>query len=148
MKTPPFNILLADDDEDDCYFFQEVLEELSISSLLKIVNDGEQLIQVLMTPSNTLPDVVFLDLNMPRKTGIECLLEIKIHEKLKQLPVIIYSTSMDYEVVDLLYEKGAYHYIRKQGEFAKLKKVILTALTIIAQNQLVQPLKENFIIEV
>ncbi len=149
MKTTPFfNILLADDDEDDCYFFQQALEELSIAASLTIAKDGEQLMQTLTIPSNTLPDVLFLDLNMPRKTGFECLLEIKTHEKLKQLPVIIYTTSMNYESVNFLYEKGAHHYICKQGEFAKLKKVILEALATIAQNEPVQPLKENFIIQV
>lgn len=148
MKIPPLNILLADDDDDDCYLFQEALEELSIEATLRIAKDGEKLIQVLTNHSNTLPDVLFLDLNMPRKTGIECLSEIKNHEKLKQFPVIIYSTSFDFEVVNLLYEKGASHYICKQGEFDNLKKVILTALTIIAQKEPVQPSKENFIIQV
>lgn len=146
MDTCPINILLADDDMDDCTFFKEVLEELPVSASLKIVNDGVQLMQLLNTKEEPLPDILFLDLNMPRKTGFECLLEIKRSKKLKSLPVIIYSTSLNPEVVNLLYEKGAQHYIRKPGEFSNLKKVIYEALTITYKNNWLKPSKKKFII--
>ena len=147
MKIASFNLLLADDDYDDCVFFKEALEELPVSSTLKTVNDGEQLMNLLHTKPEPFPDILFLDLNMPRKTGFECLTEIKSNEKLKSLPVIVYSTSFDHEVVNMLYEKGAHYYIRKPGEFSKLKKVILEALTITYQNLSLQPGKENFVIK-
>jgi CheY-like chemotaxis protein len=145
MKITSFNLLLADDDYDDCVFFKEALEELPVNSTLKTVSDGEQLMDLLTTKPEPFPDILFLDLNMPRKTGFECLTEIKRDEKLKLLPVIVYSTSFDHEVVNMLYEKGAHYYIRKPGEFAKLKKVILEALTITALNS-AKPNKENFVI--
>lgn len=148
MCTTPLNLLLADDDLDDAMFFEEALAELPISSQLKIVNDGEKLMQLLTTEAIVLPDIIFLDLNMPRKTGIECLSEIKLNENLKTLPVIIYSTSLDDEVVNLLYEKGAYHYIQKPGEFSELKKVILEAITITTRENPVRPSKEKFVIQV
>ncbi len=116
------NLWLADDDADDCMFFKEALDELPLDSSLVTVNNGEELMRALATKSTTLPDVLFLDLNMPRKTGFECLSEIKRNEGLKSIPVIIYSTSLDLAVVNLLYEKGAHHYIRKPGEFSDLKK--------------------------
>ena len=148
MKTDSFNLLLADDDADDCIFFKEALEELPVSSTLKTVSDGDQLMDLLYTKPEPFPDILFLDLNMPRKTGVECLTEIKRNEKLRSLPVIIYSTSLDYEVVNLLFEKGAQHYIRKPGDFSKLKKVILEALTITSQNNPPKPDLENFVIKV
>jgi CheY-like chemotaxis protein len=147
MEIASFNLLLADDDYDDCVFFKEALEELPVSSTLKTVNDGEQLMDLLHTKPEPFPDILFLDLNMPRKTGFECLTEIKRNEKLKSLPVIVYSTSFDREVVNMLYEKGAHHYIRKPGDFSKLKKVILEALTITSKNLSLQPGKENFVIK-
>jgi CheY-like chemotaxis protein len=148
MNTISVNLLLADDDEDDCMFFSEALKELPIDSSLKTVNNGEQLMSLLTTNPATLPDILFLDLNMPRKTGYECLSEIKFNDRLKQLPVIIYSTSLNHELVDLLYEKGADHYIRKPGDFAKLKKAILEALTTIPLDNSQKRSKEKFIIAV
>ncbi len=147
MTTTPLNLLLADDDTDDCFFFTEALEELPISAKLTIVNDGVQLMQLLSAKETPLPDVLFLDLNMPRKSGFECLSEIKLQEKLKKLPIIIFSTSLDMDVVDMLYQKGAHHYIRKPGEYDKLKKVILEAVTLVAQNELSQPAKDKFILQ-
>ena len=147
MNTIKYNLLLADDDTDDCIFFQEVLDELGIAATLTIVNDGVELMHLLSKKTDTLPDVLFLDLNMPRKNGFECLLEIKLNDKLKRLPFVIFSTSLDMQVVNLLYEKGAHYYIRKPGEFSKLKKVIHEALTITSQTKSAQPVKEKFILQ-
>jgi CheY-like chemotaxis protein len=146
MNTKHHNILLADDDIDDCTFFKDALEELPLSATLSIVNDGVQLMNYLSTKSNDLPDVLFLDLNMPRKSGFECLLEIKLIDKFKALPVIVFSTSLNLEVVDLLYQEGAHHYICKPGEYDKLKKVILDAVLLTSQNKLTQPTRDNFLI--
>jgi len=148
MNQNQLNLWLADDDEDDCIFFKEALEELPIDSTLVTVNNGDELMHALITKSAPLPDVLFLDLNMPRKTGFECLTEIKLNQNLKSLPVIIYSTSLDMEVVNLLYEKGAHHYIRKPGEFSELKKVILEVLTVTVKTNSVRPTKEKFVIQV
>jgi CheY-like chemotaxis protein len=147
MTSPCLHLLLADDDADDCMFFNEALKELPIDSSLETVDDGEQLMNLLHSNPDTLPDILFLDLNMPRKTGYQCLSEIKLHDKLKQLPVIIYSTSLNHDVINLLYEEGADHYIRKPGDFKKLKKVILAALTTASQKEAQERSRENFIIE-
>lgn len=131
QQHAPLNILLADDDTDDCIFFKEALEDLPLSTNLTAVHDGEQLMQLLTKETNELPHVLFLDLNMPRKNGFECLSEIKLNKKLKQLPVIIFSTSFDQDVVNLLYKNGAQYFIRKPSEFSQLKKVIQQTLTLI-----------------
>ena len=148
MCASYLKLLLADDDADDCIFFEDALKELPFGCSLKTVSDGEQLMRLLKTNQNSLPDILFLDLNMPRKNGYECLLEIKGNEKLKKLSVIIYSTSLNCEVVNKLYEKGAQHYIRKPGDFAKLKRTILEAITVTTQGNRSAPARENFIIQV
>ena len=89
MSKAHYYLLLADDDIDDCCFFEDALNELPISATLSTVNHGVQLMQYLSAKSGSLPDLLFLDLNMPRKSGFDCLTEIKQSEKLKQLPVII-----------------------------------------------------------
>jgi len=148
MIRNPLNLLLADDDEDDCLFFKEALEDLPVESFLTTVNNGEQLMRELNARTERLPDIIFLDLNMPRKPGFECLREIKQDEKLKSLPVIVYSTSLETDVVDLLYENGAQHYIRKPGDFTLLKKVIFKAIKTAVTGNPTKPPKEKFIIQV
>jgi len=139
-------LLLADDDKDDCLFFKDVLGELPVSAQLTTVHDGEQLMQLLAGKTVELPHVLFLDLNMPRKNGFECLSEIKLDEKLKQIPVIIFSTSFEQDVVNLLYKNGAQYYIRKPAEFSQLKKVIYQALILATQENISQPSKDNFVL--
>ncbi|MGQ7947693.1 response regulator [Flavobacterium sp. WC2509] len=144
MNKKQYNLLLADDDEDDCLFFKEALDEIALSVTLITVNDGVQLLQFLS--DNNLPDILFLDLNMPRKNGFECLTEIKKSEKLKDLAVIIFSTSFDINIVDKMYEKGATYYIQKPGDFNELIKVIKNALVISADNNFKQPERAQFVL--
>ena len=149
MNSTALSILLADDDTDDCIFFKEAVEELQLPTKLSSLHDGEQLMQHLKNETNKLPDVLFLDLNMPRKNGFECLSEIKLDQRLKQLPVIIFSTSFEQEVVNLLYKNGAEYFIRKPSEFSQFKKIIhQTIITLIVPQNITQPTRENFVITV
>ena len=132
MNIAPTKLLLADDDTDDCFLFREALNEISANTILTIASDGAELMD-LLTSDAVLPAAVFLDLNMPRKNGFECLREIKQNEKLKALPVIIYSTSFDKDVIKLLYNQGALCYIRKPADFLKITEVIEYALQLISQ---------------
>ena len=147
MTKEHYYLLLADDDEDDCLFFKEALDEIAINTTLTMVHDGVQLMNYLKTNIANLPDLLFLDLNMPLKNGLECLAEIKDNESLKNLPIIIFSTSLDSEIVNKLYQEGASFYIRKPGEFSKLKSVIQKALTIASENNFKQPERANFILQ-
>ncbi len=142
----PRHILLADDDKDDSLIFQQILEELPISTHLANVYNGEQLLELLNDVKEPLPDILFLDLNMPRKNGLECLSTIKQIEKLKGLPVIIFSTSFEPDMVNLLYKNGAHYYIRKPNEFVLFKKVIHLALILTAEPPLAQPQREEFVL--
>jgi CheY-like chemotaxis protein len=148
MNDLKLNLLLADDDDDDCIFFREALDELLLPVALATVNDGVALMNFLSNDkSSNLPDLIFLDLNMPRKSGIECLTEIKNSNELRNLPIIIFSTSFNAEIIDLVYEKGATHYIQKPAEFSKLKRVIENALATTAKNNFKQPVRKNFVLQ-
>jgi CheY-like chemotaxis protein len=149
MKSDQLNILLADDDTDDCIFFTEALAELKLNTHLTAVHDGEQLMQMLTQEATELPHMLFLDLNMPRKNGFECLSEIKLSGKLKQLPVIIFSTSFEQEVVNRLYTSGAHYFIRKPVAFAQFKKIIQqTFYKILVPGERTQPARENFVLTI
>jgi len=145
MADDALLILLADDDPDDCLLFKDALEELTLRTRLIIVSNGEELMQLLYKTAE-LPDILFLDLNMPRKNGFDCLLEIKQSGKLKTLPVITLSTSFEEDVVARIYQHGAQYYIRKPNNFSKLKHLIHSAIKLAAQINLGQPAKENFVI--
>ena len=140
-------LLLADDDKSDRNFFKEALEGLPIKTELTTVHDGEQLMQFLAESMDHLPQVLFLDLNMPRKNGFECLSEIKQNEKLKELPVIIISTSSDQEEANRLYETGAHYYIRKPNTFSELKELIYQALIFATEEKMIRPAIANFVLK-
>lgn len=123
------HIILADDDDDDCDLFKEALEELLIVPRLTIAKDGQQLMNVLHRHDLELPDILFLDVNMPLKNGIECLQDIRETEKLKNLPVIIFSTSAQQWALERVYELRASIFILKPNSFLKLKDVIRDVLT-------------------
>jgi CheY-like chemotaxis protein len=140
------NLLLADDDLDDCMFFREALDEIPVDTKLTTVNDGVELMHFLSSGKQSLPDGVYLDLNMPKKNGFECLVEIKKMENLKLVPIFIYSTSFDPGVVGQLKEWGASHYIRKPTEFHNLKKVIHKSLHILEGEKNQKLGSEQFVI--
>jgi CheY-like chemotaxis protein len=133
MNSKPLKILLADDDNDDCHFFKKALEDLQLPTHLTIVHDGEQLMNYLSENSRNLPDILFLDLSMPRKNGLECLSEIKMDKNLKDLSLVMLSTSNSKDTINTVFRIGANVYIHKPGDFAQLKQVIHHALPIASE---------------
>ncbi|MBK9636405.1 MAG: response regulator [Bacteroidetes bacterium] len=135
MQNENIHILLADDDEDDRMFFKDAFEEIKIKTIVKTVNNGVELIQHLSKSDIILPSVLFLDLNMPLKNGMECLKEIKAIDRLKDIAVAIYSTSASKEDIEEAFIKGANVYIKKPSDFSTLKKLLAEVITINWQYQ-------------
>ncbi|WP_179334777.1 response regulator [Winogradskyella costae] len=146
MKKTNLHLLIADDDIDDCDFFKEAIDEIG-ELTLSVLNDGVELMNFLLATPFNHPNLIFLDLNMPRKSGMECMVEIKAITALKDIPIIIYSTSLDRAVVDCLYDMGANYYIQKPGEFANIKKVVEKAITLFSTANLETRSRDNFIIQ-
>lgn len=117
-------ILLADDDEDDRTFFSEAIAELKMSNQLTLFNDGKDLMEYLIHPEARLPHILFLDLNMPYKNGLDCLREIRSQNRFKDVSVAIYSTSSSEKDIEDTFIEGANIYIKKPNDFSELKKVI------------------------
>lgn len=130
MKPIKTRILLADDDEDDRLFFTDALESLKIETEIDAVSDGEKLMQFLENEENELPDILFLDLNMPCRNGFECLDSIRLSERLKHMTVAIYSTSAEERDIETAFVKGANVYIRKPSDFDSLKKSLSEVLNV------------------
>ncbi len=148
MLSKSLHVLLADDDEDDRLFFKEALEDIKIKTVVTTVNDGIELMEYLTAPDVVLPDVVFLDLNMPRKNGIQCLEEIRKNNVLKDLTIAIYSTSGAERDIEETFVKGANVYIKKPNDFKTLKKVVEEAMRINWQYHTSGLNKDSFILSI
>ena len=116
-------VLLVDDDADDRSTFSDALGELKINTNLTLLEDGRNLLEFLENVEKQ-PDIIFLDLNMPYKSGVECLREIREHQKYNDLTIAIYSTSSTDKDIEDTFIHGANIYIKKPNNFAKLKKVL------------------------
>ncbi len=114
------NIWLADDDEEDCELFQDVLKQILPLSALTVIANGEDLLEMLRTQKP--PDMLFLDIHMPCKSGLDCLVAIRGNEHLKNLPVVAFSGSDYHHHVDQAYRSGAHLYYPKPVFFTELVK--------------------------
>lgn len=127
----PRYIYLADDDVDDRELFVDALSEVDPSIILTQAKDGLQLMNILRTIKDPIPEILFLDINMPGKSGFECLEEIRRKEgSLKEINIIILSTSNDPEDIEKALELGATFYAVKPDRFDVLKSFLKAALEI------------------
>lgn len=145
LSKKSLNVLLADDDADDRELFTMAIEEIAPNIKVTTSRNGLELMNTLNDESVPLPDILFLDLNMPFKNGQECLHEIRKNKRLKSLPVIIYSTSSDREYVDQTYNNGANYYLTKPDSFLDLK-LIASKLFALDWGAQAQPQKDKFVL--
>lgn len=148
MQYDDFHVLLADDDPDDRLFFKYAIEELKIKTVVTTVNDGVDLMNYLSEPGSKMPHVVFLDLNMPRKGGMECLKEIRSNKNFKDLSIAIYSTSGSEKDIEESFVLGANIYIKKPNDFNSLKKILAEVININWQYHTSGLNKENFVLSI
>lgn len=116
--------LLVDDDEDDICVFKEVLEDVNPAINLACAGDGKEALKLLKQEQNKLPDVIFLDLNMPLMGGKECLSELKKDPQLKRIPVIMYTTSSQSKDIEETMLSGAICFITKPTSLRELKNIL------------------------
>ncbi len=116
------NIFIVDDDEDDRDFLADVLLEVDPDAVIKQLEDGMYLMESLLESKVVIPDLIFLDINMPGKSGLECLKEIKMQDgDLKNVKVIILSTSNDPSDIESAHELGASFYAVKPNSFQLMR---------------------------
>lgn len=124
-------ILLADDDVDDCMLARDALAESRLANDLHMVSDGEELMDYLLRrgqyaafADSPRPGLILLDLNMPKMDGREALKEIKSHPSLRQIPIVMLTTSQAEEDIYRTYDLGANSFITKPVMFESLVKVM------------------------
>ena len=133
MKNEPkmITILLADDDTDDRQLTQDAFAENRLANILHCVEDGEELMDYLNRRGKyeslrgaTLPGLILLDLNMPRKDGREALKEIKADPELRRIPIVVLTTSKAEEDIVRTYDLGVNSYVTKPVTFKSLVELI------------------------
>ncbi|MBW8243610.1 response regulator [Muricauda oceani] len=140
------NVALADDDEDDRLFFQEAMEDIAIRTKLSLLNDGQELMDYLNLPNIILPNLIFLDLNMPIKNGMQCLKEIRSSSRLNDVCIAIYSTSCSEKDIEETFVNGANVYLNKPNNFSKLRESIEKVLQINWQYHTSNLNRDNFLL--
>ncbi len=148
MNLDALKVVLVDDDEDDRLLFKDAIEEVDINTNLLLFANGQEFMDYISLSGQPLPHLVFLDLNMPIKDGIQCLTEIRSSKNLKDLSVAIYSTSSSEQDIEKTFIKGANIYINKPNDFSKLKKAIKEVLKINWQYQTSNLNKNNFLLSI
>nr|WP_294935309.1 response regulator [uncultured Flavobacterium sp.] len=146
MNKEYIHIILADDDEDDRLFFTDAFNELKINTKVNTFKDGVELMDYLQDPESVLPNILFLDLNMPKKNGIECLHEIKSYDRFNDIAIAIYSTSSSEEDIEETFVSGANIYIKKPNDFTSLKKILGDVVAINWQYHTSGLNKDNFLL--
>jgi CheY-like chemotaxis protein len=149
LSTPPhisnlINILIADDDKDDALMLAEALQDILPSCNCITVPDGIAALRFIKT--NVAPELVFLDLNMPLKNGINCLKDIYNLNLLPNTPIVIYSTSKNIKDINDSYEYGASFYIVKPASYVELTRLIKRAITILGKPKHERADKSNFVL--
>jgi len=120
-------IMIIDDDSDDRFFFRDALSKMHGSVEYMEASGGKEALLLLSTATQ-LPNFIFLDINMPRMDGRDCLKHLKKDEKLKNIPVIVYSTYFSEESVNEFQKLGALSYLNKPTDIKKLPEHILEAI--------------------
>jgi CheY-like chemotaxis protein len=131
IDPEPIIILMADDDPEDRMMAREALDEARLLNDLRFVNDGEELMDYLHRRDKYAepgaapqPGLILLDLNMPKKDGREALREIKSDPHLRQIPIVVLTTSREEEDVIRTYDLGVNSFIVKPVSFHGLVKVM------------------------
>ncbi|WP_298740013.1 response regulator [uncultured Chitinophaga sp.] len=122
--------LLVDDDLDDTFLFEEMLQQVSPTVTFQNAINGKEALDKLRAADTQLPDVIFLDLNMPRMDGRQCLSELKNDPALQHIPVVIYTTSAHPKDISQTMQNGAACFITKPTDTCELHNI----LTMIAQH--------------
>jgi DNA-binding NtrC family response regulator len=142
------NIVLADDDRDECSLFEEAVNEINEDYNLIFFSNGKDLMQHLDKESINTPDIIFLDLNMPHMSGIDCLKNIRANARYADTTIAIYSTSSSIQDQEDTFSLGANVYIKKPNDYGKMKDVLKHILKTYWQYHSSNMSRETFLISV
>jgi CheY-like chemotaxis protein len=121
-NTSVKRLIIVDDDRDEHFLLRESIGECHFDPEIKTVQDGNQLLSLIKNEPH--PDLILLDLNMPKKSGLECLCELRADQESRDLPVVVLSTSTCLSDIEACFEHGASLFFSKPYDFESMKKLI------------------------
>jgi len=146
MKTDTevLKVLFVDDDADEFYLFNEAIEQAEQQVKMTRAKDGNDLMTLLASGDH--PDVIFMDLNMPYKDGLETLIELKSSSLFQHIPVIIFSTSSSSNQINTCFEQGANMYVVKPETFDQITNMVNKVFALDWKANISQPSHKNFVL--
>ena len=145
-EKKPLKITLAEDDHDDQELFLHAIEKTETDAEVTIVNNGKELIDTLKDPKQDNPDIIFVDINMPVKDGMQALKEIKKDEELKDIPAVMFSTSENPNDVRASFESGANLYVSKPSSVKSFIHILKKIFSFHWTGVLFRPIWNRFFI--
>jgi CheY-like chemotaxis protein len=146
MTEKNIHILLVDDNLNEHFFFKHALAQVARPVRFDALEGGVELVEHFKDEQNPLPDILFLDINMPLKNGKECLSLLRADERFDIVPIVMYSTSDAQRDIDETYALGADLYVRKPNGMDALRSMISSVIFIYDKNELKRSAKENFLL--
>lgn len=138
------HVFIADDDPEDIDFFKLAMQEITENVKISVAKDGVELLGFLKV---VIPDIIFLDINMPCMNGLDCLAAIREQQELDKVPVIIYSTAASKEEIYKSYILGANRYIKKPVYFEAIKKQLAQTLALSLMDISQQVNMESYVLD-
>ena len=142
-KTETWDILLAEDDIDDVLSFDLAMKEMSFSFILRNADNGDLLFVLL---KERIPDILFLDILMPCKDGVTCIIEIRRNKDYNHMPVIMYTAMNSEEYIEDSYKNGANFYLLKTNSIHELSEKLKKIFSVDWKNFMYYPPKQQFVL--
>ncbi|AZB08630.1 response regulator [Chryseobacterium sp. G0162] len=148
MNKEFLNVIVADNDENTLIFFKNIFKELKISIKVQCFNNGKDLMEYLNNDDAVVPEIVFIKYTIPGKDSMECIDEVRAHQKFSNMVTAIYGEEISESEIEETFVKGNNICIRKPTDFGTLKKVLTEVITINWQYHTSGLNKDNFILKV
>jgi response regulator RpfG family c-di-GMP phosphodiesterase len=148
MNREYLNVILVDDDEGNIVFFKNILKELKIGIKVQAFQNGSDLLEYLNSEDALVPEILFMDFDIPKKNALECLQEIKENFKLENMVTAVYSSNLSEAEVENIFVNGGNIFMKKPNDYSALKKVVSEIITINWQYHTSGFNKDNFIMKV
>jgi CheY-like chemotaxis protein len=144
MDKPEKSVLIAEDDDEDFFIFSFAVNETKVAVALDRAENGDVLMKKLR---NKIPDLLFLDIQMPCKDGRQCIREIRADKRYDDMPVIVYSSFDDMHNIDHCFREGANLYIVKPTYFADFVESLRLLLAMDRRSAMYYPAKSDFVLQ-
>jgi DNA-binding response OmpR family regulator len=142
-KNENWDVLLAEDDNDDVLSFELAMKEMPFSFILRNAENGDMLFVLL---KERIPDILFLDILMPCRDGVTCIIEIRKNKDYNHMPVIMYTAMNSEEYIENAYKNGANFYLLKSNSINELTVNLKKIFSVDWKNFMYYPPKQQFVL--